>query len=607
MATYTKFKFFRNTPLVNFQKSMNFLNNAERDRFFDSGIYSTVDYTSKDFNMVRDRLTVNVEMEMDKYMGINYCYFTYKGTRYYCQVVKYEYVNDKVLKFYLGIDVLMTFFQGDFAATIGQVNVQRQHLIKDHYKNAYFHLASRDYLQVTQPVICHQKFWSLYDDQNNAGNDEKYDKFHVVFQCSADLSADFGDYDEPVLKTSKGVRYDNITSPVNLYAVALNDANKLFDALSDYPWISQNIKQIMMIPDKLIDTGDLKDVTMQSGDFQGLKEFENGKMSRSNKGMDLSMLQTSFNDMINMMTSDESLKRLLREDNHLINHNYFKILATNWSGRQVTIEPEMLPSRGLEMHYQGVVGYDNKAVFYVEEYGSSAETGQKDYNYDGKKSLSTPRGMYLDASLQFDAWDTLPIMIDNYKMSLANSAYQRKLTENNMIQGQVGNVLNPESSTQDKFFSAMNVVSMLNPTDLFGHMSDQWNYYRQLKAQQDQAKINPPTVTSQATGNAFSTKTQTLGITLKFYRPSLYDLRTAARYHKECGYIWDRRDYLDSVRSMSHINYLKFNGEWSAPGIPAEFMQVAKSLFEQGVSLYHNPDHRANPFTIDVEQNRRVI
>ena len=70
----------------------------------------------------------------------------------------------------------------------------------------------------------------------------------LVFQCSVDLSADFGDVDEPKLKTSKGSNYDRVISPVSLYVMSLNDGLKLFDHLGDYPWISQNIKNITMIP-----------------------------------------------------------------------------------------------------------------------------------------------------------------------------------------------------------------------------------------------------------------------------------------------------------------------------------------------------------------------
>ena len=57
---------------------------------------------------------------------------------------------------------------------------------------------------------------------------------------------------------------------------------------------------------------------------------------------------------------------------------------------------------------------------------------------------------------------------------------------------------------------------------------------------------------------------------------------------------------------MSHINYVQFDGEWIMESVPAEFQKIAKDLFKQGVSLYHNPDKVTNPFNQDVLLNRRV-
>src|SRR5699024_12884522 len=67
------------------------------------------------------------------------------------------------------------------------------------------------------------------------------------------LQSDFGSVDDQKIKTSKGKQFDHVTSPLNLYACDIDDFNKLMGKLSDYPWISQNIKSMSLIPRLFMD------------------------------------------------------------------------------------------------------------------------------------------------------------------------------------------------------------------------------------------------------------------------------------------------------------------------------------------------------------------
>ena len=183
---YTNFVFYANTPMTNLSKYMHFSSNQERDEFFDTAYdkYRILDISVRNFNMVRDRLTVRVTYEFDRgtfdntksfidnMQGVNYCYFYDKNTRYryYCQVVKTEYVNDNVTLFYLAMDVMTTYFQGDFTSKIGNVHVLRQHLTQERYNNNLYELSNRDSLRVSPPRIIFQKHlqlarsWTVNDD-----------------------------------------------------------------------------------------------------------------------------------------------------------------------------------------------------------------------------------------------------------------------------------------------------------------------------------------------------------------------------------------------------------------------------------------------------------
>lgn len=660
---YTHFVFFANTPLTNMSKYMNFGSNQARDEFFDTvyGKYKVLDISQRNFNMVRDRLTVNITYEFDRgtfnnersfidnMIGVNYCYFYDENTkkRFYCQVVKTEYVNDAVTKFYLAMDVLTTFFQGDFAKNIGTVHIIRQHLSKAKYKDNLYLLASRDKLQCSPPRVIKQFYYKLgavfpekkidKSTKNKAITyKEDISKLYVVFQSSADLSAEFGTIDEPKLKTSGGTIIDYVTSPVDVYALKMKEANKYFDKLGDYPWIEQNIKNINIIPDNFIDSGMLEEVTQKSVHVAGLKKFKDGSVSKLNTGKDLDSIDIPFTQADKYISKKFSLSDVFKEEKHLFNSGYFKYFCTNWSGANLELQPEKLPDGDLKWGVKTILGYDNKIMFFPRLYNNDNENlyyeqGQE-HNISNKFQIDVPRGEYIGASLMFNSWDTLPILIDNYKMSLANSAYDRKLSEENRLGNQFNNFIQDPFS-QKGLYGGMNTLGtvfggagsamtagfgagglgggllsggLAVGGNLLGNWKSEYEYYRNQKAQFDQMKIQRPTETTQNLGNSFSYKNGTFGVSVKLYAVTKEDYMRALRYHKSVGYQWDTYSKLDSVTTMSHVNYVQFDGDWIMGEIPSEFQQVAKQLFREGVSVYHNPNRIADPFSDDILNNKRV-
>lgn len=660
---YTHFVFFANTPLTNMSKYMNFGSNQARDEFFDTvyGKYKVLDISQRNFNMVRDRLTVNITYEFDRgtfnnersfidnMIGVNYCYFYDENSRkrFYCQVVKTEYVNDAVTKFYLAMDVLTTFFQGDFAKNIGTVHIIRQHLPKAKYKDNLYLLASRDKLQCSPPRVIKQFYYKLgavfpekkidKSTKNKAITyKEDISKLYVVFQSSADLSADFGTIDEPKLKTSGGTIIDYVTSPVDVYAIKMKEANKYFDKLGDYPWIEQNIKNINIIPDNFIDSGMLEEVTQKSVHVAGLKKFKDGSVSKLNTGKDLDSIDIPFTQADKYISKKFSLSDVFKEEKHLFNSGYFKYFCTNWSGANLELQPEKLPDGDLKWGVKTILGYDNKIMFFPRLYNNDNENlyyeQGKEHNISNKFQIDVPRGEYIGASLMFNSWDTLPILIDNYKMSLANSAYDRKLSEENRLGNQFNNFMQDPFS-QKGLYGGMNTLGtvfggagsamtagfgagglgggllsggLAVGGNLLGNWKSEYEYYRNQKAQFDQMKIQRPTETTQNIGNSFSYKNGTFGVSVKLYAVTKEDYMRALRYHKSVGYQWDTYSKLDSVTTMSHVNYVQFDGDWIMGEIPSEFQQVAKQLFREGVSVYHNPNRIADPFSDDILNNKRV-
>ena len=646
---YTNFVFYANTPMTNLSKVMHFESNQARDEFFDTAFdkYRVLDISVRNFNMVRDRLTVRVTYEFDRgtfdknksfvdnMQGVNYCYFYDLNTkyRYYCQVAKTEYVNDNVTMFYLAMDVITTYFQGDFTSEIGNVHIIRQHLTQKRYDENIYELSNRDSLRVSPPRVINQKHLQFargiitQKGENVASYEPNTNNLWLIFQCSSDLSSDFGNIDEPKLVTSSGSVYDYVTSPVDVYCIRVKDGNALFKELGNFPWIQQNIKTINIIPTDFIDEKDLDQVHGKSLKSTSLFKFKSESTSDVEDKSRVDKLNYPFDEFENMIHNKYEID--LRFERHLFNSSYFKYYCTNWAGSSVELLPEKLPEGNLRWDIQSIIGYDNKISMYPNGYNSNDENTEL-----GGIDIKVPLGEYLNSSLLFTSWDTLPVLIDNYKMSLSNTAYDRKMAEENKLTNQWDNAVNGtyDDSFGGRLFSAMNVANTVlggvlsggmsgakfGPMgamvgagaslggNLMGNWKSEYDYYRQLKSNQEQMKIATPTLINGNMGNAFSYKNGVFGVSIKVYAASKEDVRRALKYHKAVGYEWDYYEELGNVNSMSHINYVQFDGEWIMEGVPAEFQKIAKDLFKQGVSLYHNPDRVANPFNQDVLLNRRV-
>src|SRR5699024_9396103 len=97
----TNFRFFKNTPLIDFQNTIHFGSNSERDAFFlEGGHYSELQVENMDFNFIRDRSTIDLPVSYDDMRGVNYCTFKsdFENVRYYAYVMSYEYLNDNAVK-----------------------------------------------------------------------------------------------------------------------------------------------------------------------------------------------------------------------------------------------------------------------------------------------------------------------------------------------------------------------------------------------------------------------------------------------------------------------------------------------------------------------------
>lgn len=574
----TEFIFFKNTPLTNFQNTIHFNSNQERDdHFLSGGHYPTlVNQSNRTFNFIRDRSELIIVESYDNMRGVNYCTFLseFEDIRYYAYVVKYEWAGDGTVKVYLLIDGIMTYTQGNVLETIPNLDIKRQHLSTNQYNDRLFELKNNNDVIKTYTKNYFKTDSLLFDD------------LIVLISSSVTLQGDFGDVDKPQMKTASGKQFDKITSPLNLYACDIDDFNKLMKVLSKYPWIAQNIRNMSLIP-RIFMENNLSLISFDTSD--SLSEvtylYEITGSTTYKDLLNTELEKKSYDPAQIMQLFDLDVKN----DKHLLRNEYTTTEVYNYSGSSLFIDNGQLNRQeGLKFICDLVTGHNNELKVYVKGYKSDELKG---------------KGAEYNECITINQFDDVPMLIDTYSLALSKSANQRALAESKLVTNRASNLFSGDTSPKDKFFDAMSLASNLKPTDLFGKFTDEHEFYRTQQAEFKDMALEPSTITNQSTGNSFNIANNVFGIHFKFSKPINSEMKKIKKYYKMFGYeINDTSSKLDDINSMTICNYVQFSGSWFIPYADISVNEMMKSQFENGVRLWHS-NGTPDPMKQDVIEN----
>lgn len=577
MRKLTNFVFFKDTPLTDFQNTILFQSNTERDNFFLKGNhYSSIVLGNVPFNFIRDRQTLNLSVSYDLFRGINYCTFLSEfepNVRYYAYVINYEYINDNVVKVDLLIDVIMTHCQGLTVNNFKNLSVSRKHMSRNEYNERILELKNNDDIikTVTKKYTHTDEY--LFKD------------FDMLIQTSCDFTADFGNVDDPKVETSEGLRFDKISSPLNLYVVKQEHFPLLMKTLSPYPWISQNIRSISMIPSILLEGKTVKR-SMETGDFNELYTLRNNAETNKVKfDTDLLKIAKSITQLHNIFGLD------VNEDKHLLRNEYTTTEIYTWDGQQLFIDNGQLTNKyGLFFKTVFVSGFHNEIGIYVE-------------GYKGVESLGNRQGSFLNDAIYFRNFDDIPIMIDNYNLSMSKSANQRQLAESRLVTNRVGSIMDKNEDVKDRFYNATSLLTNFNPITLFGKFNDEHEFYKNQQAEFADLALQTPTITSQSNNNSLSIADGFFGIHVKHAQPTKDEWDAVKRYYKKFGFGVNDEGVDVDLFTNTICNYVQFSGNITIPNADVALVEMLKAQFENGVRFWHNNNTR-NPMSQDIMLNK---
>lgn len=572
----TSFTFYKDTLFTDMQNTVHFNSDADRDNwfntYFDSEHKLVFEYP---FNIRRDRAKLRVPGGFEELIGYNYCRFLngFDNKYYYAYVTGMNYINDRTTEVTLIIDVIMTYTQGDVIENLQNVEVERQHLpigVMQRYM---------PYLRTNDDIVpCGEKYF--YDPQN-LGNGVVFNDTMYIIQSAVVLHGDvskFGDEDAPKMKTSNGSTFDGISTPINLYLCSGDVITQWTDKMSDYPWIMQNVKSIIRVPSIFFDTNQLEEVSSASIPMWRLKGKKESKDITIPVNIDKESIKTRFD----LETNEE----------YLLRNECVEVYLTDFRGNTLKFDTSKIFSKN-DIVMSSVFGATNEINVYSKHYGQTAA------GYDKK-------GYYRDNEMVISQFDNVPVMIDNYTLNKANSAYQRQYEKSNLLSGKVNRVFDSGNSLKDRIVAGYQAVTgamtgnVLN--NLAGMFTDEYDYYRKQRSNFKQMAITPPTVTEGTYTNANLRKTDDYGIYLRYCSITDDGKNILRRYYGKFGFeCQPNESVIYDIKSNKYANWLQFTGNYVIPNMDRDLFDVLHSLFEGGVRLWHSYDYLAG--SVDMKDN----
>lgn len=577
----TDFVFFYNTEFTNYQNTRIFKDNQERDTFFlKSDRYKKKTFSSP-FNFIMDKSSIRIPNTnyFDYYtmLGINYCTFvdSWTGKRIYAYVTDIKYINSGVTQINLLIDGLMTYCQGRVLEEIKPVNIIRQHLPKDKY-NLYL-----NEIKNNDDII------NTYSKNYFFETSFSFKNYVCIMLSSADLTSDFGTVDQPKIETSTGGTFDKISSPLDIYAVKQKKYREFNNKLKKYPWIAQNIQKVILVPSEIISLNNHFQLVKTKFNFSGLYKMKNNLTSDDSTtriDKELDSVSFTYDELMDLYNLDKE------QDKHILRSGYTTLEVYAWNGQKIDINLSKIGKDGLKFRCEKILGYENEIAIFPINY---------DYKQDDNKSrkLQVGRqyeqqlkhfGSYLNNAIFFTNFDTVPVLIDNARLSWAKTANQRQLNENRLISNRIQNVMNPKTSLETRFYDSASILSNLSPSNLLGKFTDEYEFYRNQKAEFKDLSLQVPSLTEQTTGNSFQIKYNNFGITLKFAKPDDTEIEKIKTYYKAYGYEFNRiKNNIEDIFSMTVCNYLQVKGNFYIKDVPTPIMEQIRIQLENGVRLWH--------------------
>lgn len=352
----------------------------------------------------------------------DYDFDTPRSWYYFIQTC--DYINANTTQLNIQLDVWQS-FQHDI--TLGNAYVERGHVGVANENQ--WHDYGKTYLDLPEgldtgksTVLVNESWTPLM----GAGSGDVYG-FGLLIISTTNLLRNPGTKDNPIIHSAVGSFFESQANGTETYYLDNPwDIFKVFDAGTEYPWVTQGICGIYAvppIPGNLLRTDAVKitDMFGKNAGFQGGCWLVKGAATSST---------SRYADIINLKDFRGSF-RLPDRYRHLkkfLTAPYAYIECSCLNGTVITYEPEQIPSADLIIRETWNYAPPSPRLnFYARGYHAGS-LGDRQPLPDGK-GLPIDTGEMLNASFGITNFPTFMAVNNGSALALANSAYTRQYAE----------------------------------------------------------------------------------------------------------------------------------------------------------------------------------
>lgn len=164
---------------------------------------------------------------------------TRKPDVFYYFINDVKYIAPNTTQLDVQLDVWQTYYD---RLSFGMCYVNKGHVGIANENSSQYNLS--DYLTDTEGLNIGDEYEITYQWFFNFQNETPY----IVLMSNTSLEGDFGSVANPKLRTSPGGINDGMPSGARAYALTADNFIKFMQNIADYPWVSQGITMITVVP-----------------------------------------------------------------------------------------------------------------------------------------------------------------------------------------------------------------------------------------------------------------------------------------------------------------------------------------------------------------------
>jgi len=268
-----------------------------------------------------------------------------------------------------------------------------------------------EYLTDLEGLECGNEYEVIHQEVYNFQDESPW----IMIVSSADLSQNPGSISSPSLTTATGSACYGLPQGCSIYVCDVEEFLHYMANMKSYPWITQCILQISIIPKNVIEANQLVEIETSTGDT--LYSLTN-VLPKDNEVV----LSNFYKNFIDNLPS--KYKHLIK----FITSPYCYLEVTTLTGGEMYCKPESFNKAGINtnnitFNIQSVITPgDARIVIYPKSYNS---TSKGDISYDSTSVISGEGGYHnLHNQANGDYLD-MNVIVDNFpQLSLVNNMYQ---------------------------------------------------------------------------------------------------------------------------------------------------------------------------------------